>query len=283
MPASNISVLLPNAALCDNFLSAKPPEQPIETASAHVYGTFEAEIRGTLAQVKALLNADIPAKEIAIIARDERAYGPKLIEIAWEYGVPIRALYSTPLLTTRLGTWIQLLLEVLDTGFPFEATAKLLSHPLCSNPDSGFWATARAQHPKGFQQWKEIASDHLGINLSALAQVNQNPPPRHLDRLVGAPVLELSTCAVAALAGPEKVWLFNKLQKGLVELSKPEAETLSWSALRPQLEDLLESLSVPAQPGRGGVELHSPASVVGAQYAHLFCSWVWQMAFCRRP
>jgi len=27
---------------------------------------------------------------------------------------------------------------------------------------------------------------------------------------------------------------------------------------------------VPAQPGRGGVELHKPTSVVGAQYAHLF-------------
>ncbi|KPQ31591.1 MAG: PD-(D/E)XK nuclease superfamily [Phormidesmis priestleyi Ana] len=269
MPASNISVLLPNAALCDNFLSAKPPEQPIETASAHVYGTFEAEIRGTLAQVKALLNADIPAKEIAIIARDERAYGPKLIEIAWEYGVPIRALYSTPLLTTRLGTWIQLLLEVLDTGFPFEATAKLLSHPLCSNPDSGFWATARAQHPKGFQQWKEIASDHLGINLSALAQVNQT---RRRDTWIDwwERLFRTFDLRRRCARWARESLAFNKLQKGLVELSKPEAETLSWSALRPQLEDLLESLSVPAQPGRGGVELHSPASVVGAQYAHLF-------------
>ncbi len=84
----------PNAQLCCSFLVAAPlqelPEkliaEPIETASAYAYGTFEAEIRGTLAQVKALLNEDIPAKEIAIIARDERAYGPKLIDIAWEYG-----------------------------------------------------------------------------------------------------------------------------------------------------------------------------------------------------
>ncbi|MBD0336509.1 MAG: PD-(D/E)XK nuclease family protein, partial [Cyanobacteria bacterium Co-bin13] len=37
-----------------------------------------------------------------------------------------------------------------------------------------------------------------------------------------------------------------------------------------QFQDLLESLSVPAQPGRGGVELHNPTSVAGAQYAYVF-------------
>jgi len=93
----------PTAQLCHHFLTAEPPKKAIETAITHAYGTFEAEIRSTLAQVKELLNEDVPGKEIAIIARDERAYGPKLIDIAWEYGVPIRALYGTPLLTTRLG------------------------------------------------------------------------------------------------------------------------------------------------------------------------------------
>ena len=258
-----------NAELCHRFLTAEPSKEPIDTAIAHTYGTFEAEIRGTLAQVKALLNEDVPAKNIAIIARDERAYGPKLIDIAWEYGVPIRALYGTPMHTTRLGGWISLLLEVLNAGFPFEATAKLLSHPLCSNPDAGFWAIARAQHPKGFQQWRDIANQHLDIDLSALTQVNQT---RRRDtwvdwwqRLFKAFDLR-RRCARWA----RESIAFNTLQEGLVELSKPEAETLSWPIFKQQLEDLLESLTVPAQPGRGGVELHSPASVIGAQYSHLF-------------
>lgn len=268
-PTSDISSSSPNAQLCHSFLTTEPLAKQIETASAHSYGTFEAEIRGTLAQVKALLKEDVPAKEIAIIARDERAYGPRLIDIAWEYGVPIRALYSTPLLTTRLGTWIALLLEVFDAGFPFEATAKLLSHPLCSNPDGEFWAIARAQHPKGFQQWRGIASQHLGIDLSTLAQVNQ---ARRRDTWVDwwqrlFKVFDLRRrCARWA----RESIAFNTLQEGLVELSKPEAETLSWPAFKQQFEDLLESLNVPAQPGRGGVELHSPASVTGAQYSHLF-------------
>ena len=259
----------PAVQLCHSFLAADPPEKPAETAIAYTYGTFEDEIRGTLAQVKVLLNQDIPARDITIIARDERTYGPKLIDIAWEYGVPLRALYSTPMHTTRLGGWIRLLLEVLDTGLPFEATAKLLSHPLCSNPDGGFWAIARAQHPKGFQQWREVASQYLGLDLLALAQINQT---RRRDTWVDWWQRLFKTFDLrrrCARWARESI-AFNTLQQGLVELSRPEDETLSWAAFRQQLEDLLESLSVPAQPGRGGVELHSPASVVGAQYSHLF-------------
>ncbi|MEL6353904.1 MAG: PD-(D/E)XK nuclease family protein [Cyanobacteria bacterium J06627_28] len=274
VPSSTATYEPTNATLCQTFLRPAPTrtkQLPIatDTVTACAYGTLDAEARGVLAQVKALLNEDIPAKEIAIIARDERAYGPKLIDIAWEYDLPIRALYSTPLLTTRLGTWIQLLLEVFEAGFPFEATAKLLSHPLCSNPDGGFWAIARAQHPKGFQQWRDIASQHLGLDLSVLAQINQT---RRRDTWVGWWQRLFKTFDLrrrCARWARESI-AFNTLQQGLVELSKPETEPLSWPSFREQLEDLLESLSVPAQPGRGGVELHSPASVVGTQYSHLF-------------
>ena len=269
MPSDAGSSPSSNTELCHRFLTAEPPKEQIDTAIAHAYGTFEAEIRGTLAQIKALLNEDVPAKDIAIIARDERAYGPKLIDIAWEYGVPIRALYGTPMHTTRLGSWIRLLLEVLGAGFPFEATAKLLSHPLCSNPDAGFWAIARAQHPKGFQQWRDIANQHLDIDLSALTQVNQT---RRRDTWVDwwQKLFKAFDLRRRCARWARESIAFNTLQEGLVELSKPEAETLSWPIFKQQLEDLLESLTVPAQPGRGGVELHSPASVIGAQYLHLF-------------
>ena len=269
MPSDAGSPPSSHAELCHRFLTAEPPKEQVDTAIAHAYGTFEAEIRGTLAQVKALLIEDVPARDIAIIARDERAYGPKLIDVAWEYGVPIRALYNTPIHTTRLGGWISLLLEVLDAGFPFEATAKLLSHPLCSNPDAGFWSVARTQHPKGFQQWRDIANQHLDIDLSALTQVNQT---RRRDTWVDwwQKLFKAFDLRRRCARWARESIAFNTLQEGLVELSKPETETLSWPIFRQQLEDLLESLSVPAKPGRGGVELHSPASVIGAQHSHLF-------------
>ncbi|WP_052049710.1 PD-(D/E)XK nuclease family protein [Leptolyngbya sp. KIOST-1] len=245
---------------------ASPGQTP---AIAYAYSTLDAEVRGTLAQVKALLNDGILARDIAIVARDEVAYGPKLIDIAWEYGVPLRALYQTPLLSTRLGTWLNLLVDVLDAKFPFEGTARLLSHALASNPDRDFWATARRQHPQGFAAWKTLAQEHLDLDLDLLAQINQ---ARRRDtwvdlwqRILGRFDLR-RRCARWA----RESLAFNTFRSALGELAEPEEEILSWGDFRQELRDLLDSLTVPAQPGRGGVELHSPRSVVGARYAHIF-------------
>ncbi|MBE9112301.1 PD-(D/E)XK nuclease family protein [Nodosilinea sp. LEGE 07298] len=245
---------------------SSPGQNP---AIAYAYSTLESEVRGTLAQVKALLNGGTLARDIAVVARNEVAYGPKLIDIAWEYGVPLRALYQTPLLTTRLGTWLNQLVDVLDAKFPFEGTARLLSHALASNPDRDFWATARRQHPQGFAAWKTLAQDHLDLDLDLLAQINQ---ARRRDnwvdlwqRILGRFDLR-RRCARWA----RESLAFNTFRSALGELAEPEAEILSWSDFRQELRDLLDSLTVPAQPGRGGIELHSPRSVVGARYAHVF-------------
>jgi ATP-dependent helicase/DNAse subunit B len=240
-----------------------------ESAIAYAYSTLEAEVRGTLAKVKALLNNGTPARDIAIIARDEVAYGPRLIDIAWEYGVPLRALYQTPLLTTRLGAWLNLLVEVIDTKFPFEGTARLLSHPLASNPDRDFWAAARRQHPQGFAAWEKLAQEQLELNLDLLAQIRQSHSREDWvdlwQRILGRFDLR-RRCARWA----RESLAFNTVNNALGELAKPETEVLTWGEFRQELRDLLDRLTVPAQPGRGGVELHSPRSVVGARYAHLF-------------
>lgn len=237
--------------------------------TAYAYSTLEAEVRGTLAQVKTLLNDGTLARDIAIVARDEVAYGPKLIDIAWEYGVPLRALYQTPLLSTRLGTWLNLLVDVLDAKFPFEGTARLLSHALASNPDRDFWATARRQHPQGFAAWKTLAQDHLNLDLDLLAQINQARRRDTWVELWQSILGRFDLRRRCARWARESV-AFNQFRDALRELAEPEAEILSWSDFRQELRDLLDSLTVPAQPGRGGVELHSPRSVVGARYAHVF-------------
>ena len=239
------------------------------TVPAYSYSTFEAEVRGTLALVKQALNEGVPARDIAVVARDEIAYGPKLIDVAWEYGIPFRALYDTPLLTTRLGAWLNLLLEVIEANFPFEATAKLLSHPLCSNPDAGFWAVVRSQHPKGFKQWQDITQAQLGLDLGLLAWVNQT---RRRDTWIEwwKTLFRTFDLRQRCARWARESIAFNRLTDALVELSKPEEELLTWSDFEQQLRELLEVLAVPAQPGRGGVELHSPTSVIGARYAHVF-------------
>ncbi|MEB3233104.1 MAG: PD-(D/E)XK nuclease family protein, partial [Leptolyngbyaceae bacterium] len=240
-----------------------------DTALVHCYGTVEAEVRGTLTQVKALLQNGIAARDIAIIARNEVAYGPQLMDIGWEYGMPIRALYDTPILSTRLGAWLNLLMEVMDTGWPFEATAKLLSHPLGSNPDGNFWAVVRGEHPVGFAQWQAIAHHHLQLDLSGLANVNRQRRPETWVEWWNA-LFQTFDLRQRCARWPRESIAFNTLRQGMVELAKSEEGAIAWSDFRQELRDLLALLMVPAQPGRGGVELHKPTSVAGARYRHVF-------------
>lgn len=258
-----------NASLCEAFLSSEKVESPDNSVMVYSYSTFEAEVRGTLAQVKALRAAGVAEREIAIIARDERAYGPKLLDIACEYELRLRVLYNTALLTTRLGAWLKLLLTVIDRQFPFEETAKLLSHPLCSNPDSDFWAAARQAHPEGFSEWRGIAANHLELDISSLEQIRQR---RRRDNWMALLMDVFRTFSLRRRCArwPRESVAFNNLQKALVEVSRPESELLTWVEVKQQIEELLESVTAPARVEKHGVELHSPASIVGTQYAHIF-------------
>ncbi|MBW4695682.1 MAG: PD-(D/E)XK nuclease family protein [Lyngbya sp. HA4199-MV5] len=236
--------------------------------STYAYSTLEAEARGTLAQVKQLLHEGVSARDLAIIARDEMSYGPQLLEVAWEYGIPLRALYATPLGTTRFGAWINLLLEVIEQQFPFEATAKLLSHPLCTNPDAEFWGTVRSRHPVGFTAWQEICQRILNLDLSVLKVGHQTRRDFWVERFQS--ILKTFDLRRRCSRWAREILAFNALNHALVNLSKPEDEKLTWSAFAQELLEVLAIAGVPAQPGRGGVELHSPGSVIGARYSYLF-------------
>ncbi|MDB9494551.1 PD-(D/E)XK nuclease family protein [Spirulina major CS-329] len=250
------------------FLTAAA--SPPAAVQAHHYDHREAEIRGVLTQVKTLLNQQVPARSIVLIARDETAYGPQLLDVAWEYQIPVRALYQIPLLSTRLGTWLKMLIEVLVAGFPFEQTAQLLSHPLCSNPDREFWAIVRQEHPQGFAAWQAIATAHLDLDLQPLGRVNQ---ARRRDTWVDwwKDCLHRFNLYQRANRWPRDILAVNALRQHLAALANnAEAEILTWADFRQELLDLLESLTVPAQPGRGGVELHGPQAVLGARYRYGF-------------
>ena len=95
-------------------IEMKPPqaswdvEVPVE---AHVYPHLEAEVRGALAQVKVLLAEGVSSQDIVLVARDDASYGPTVLSVAHEYGVPVQAFYKVGLSDTRVGYWLNLLLE----------------------------------------------------------------------------------------------------------------------------------------------------------------------------
>jgi CRISPR/Cas system-associated exonuclease Cas4 (RecB family) len=238
---------------------SKRPEIPV-----HCYANREAEIRGTLGQVKQLLMQNVSPQSIALVARDEQQYGPMIRHIAQEYKIPIRLLYSQPLGSTRLGAWLRYLVAAVIHSYTYGATADLLHHILTeSSLTTAQWPLIRQQRPNGRETWTQI-----GLNLDCLNWPEQDSRENWVERLKLV-VRQFDVRRRSARWAKESV-AFNQFNRALVDLARPEAEVIDREDFLQEVLASLDLLSVPAQPGRGGVELHGPGALTGSEYQHLF-------------
>lgn len=235
---------------------------------AIAFATLEDEVRWVLAKVKTYLNAKIPANQIVLVTRDERRYGPKLLEIAREFEIHVRLLYGVPLTETRVGNWAQTLLEAVQQAWDYESTVRLLRHVVVRDRLDEQWETVRRLRPDRRRAWEQ-----LGVELADLA-----PPVKTLRATATRDqwVSWVQSCArslgVRAIAQhwPIEATAFSRLNEQIVDLARPSAETLTFGDFAQELRELLGLITVPMHPGRGGVELHNPASLIGARYPYGF-------------
>lgn len=252
-------------------------------AIAHEFPSLDAETRWTLAQVKALLADGVPPRDIALVAGDERRYGEALLDAGWEFETPVRLLFQVPLREARVGAWMDLLLAAIAEDFPFEATTRLLQHPLCGRDlapggdgdPRGWWARARRLRPNRRRDWERLKPE-LGVDLAWLV------PPSKRRTLADwngwlLEVWKQADLQRRANRWPQEAIAFARLKAGLAALERWEdsegrsrARTLKFAEFLAELRDLLGVLSVPAEPRRTGVELHQPRSLAGASYRHVF-------------
>ncbi|MGB3237521.1 MAG: PD-(D/E)XK nuclease family protein [Geitlerinemataceae cyanobacterium] len=228
------------------------------------YPNPEAEVRGALSQIKQLLQKGVRASDIVLVARDDAFYGPTVLDVAWEYELPMRALYATSLNTTRLGAWVRSLFEAIRSNFPFEATAKLLSHPLASARLQPIWAEVRQRHPQGLQKWQQL----LGEDLSCLKWKQRDTRANWVQRL--REVFDAFEVRQRCGGWAREIIAYYKLDEGLDAVAEPEGNRLTLEEFAREVTDSLNFLTVPAQPGRGGVELHTPKALWGAHYRYVF-------------
>jgi RecB family exonuclease len=246
--------------------SATPanPAQPQQRAIA--FPTLEDEVRWVLARVKQHLNDGVPANEIVLVTRDEQRYGPKLLEVAQEFELPVRLLYGVPLSETRVGSWAQTLLEAVQQNWDYEATVRLLRHAVVRDQLDERWAEVRRWRPDRLPAWEGFAPE-----IAALA-----PRLKKGRTTRDAWVQWVQDCArslgvrAIAQAWPREANAFSRLDQHIVELARPSEELLTVSEFAQELRDLLGLVSVAMHPGRGGVELHNPASLLGARYRYGF-------------
>ncbi|MEM6614849.1 MAG: PD-(D/E)XK nuclease family protein, partial [Cyanobacteria bacterium P01_C01_bin.72] len=229
----------------------------------NLFPSLEAEIRGVLTQVKVLQTQGVAAQDIVLVTREEQLYGEILRDIAWEYDVSVQVSYEIPVEQTRLGAWLKLLLEVIRDSFPFEATAKLLSHPLVKQMPPEIWTKARASHPQGLTAWQD-----LGIDLSLLDFQQRHSREFWVNRLLD--ILSAWEILENAKTWAREVVAYYRLQSGLKELAQSKEQQLSKRVFSQEISEILSLMTIPAQPGRGGVELHCLTSISGTNYAHVF-------------
>lgn len=233
------------------------------TMAVHRYPDQEAEIRGVLAQVKALVVNGTDPRAIAVVARDDSAYGSMALAIAWEYQLPLRALYRIPVRNTNLGAWLRLLFRAIEEGGSYEPMLGVIGHLLGPGLSSSQWAEARRTHPSDFASWQE-----LGVETNLLQWPDSDSRGGWTQRLHG--VLRAFRTEKRAVRWSRELLAFRQLEDALDILGEPQGEMLSRDQFVSELDEALGMLSVPAHPGRGGIELHTPLSLYGSRYENVF-------------
>lgn len=245
------------------FISGNPIENTLGI-NLSAYPNLESEVRGVLAVIKNKLRNGVPASEIGIVARDDSIYGPTVSAIAWEYQIPLRVLYDVPLSNTRLGAWIDLLLETIFDKLPFEATTRLLAQFLGPGFDTKQWTAVRTQHPSGLRRWQ-----NLGIDLAMLIDLPKSDTRENWFSYFEE-ILQGFEISQKVSFWSREILAFYTFISELESLSEPADEVIPLEEFIAEVRQMLKITTVPSQPGRGGIELHTPLTISGARHQHLY-------------
>lgn len=258
----------PGERLARRLIRPESAQLADDEAAVQSWPDQRSEIRGVLAQVKALLrhpDDTLKASDVVLISRDEESYAPLVTELAAELGVPVNTWAPLPLARTRVGTWVKLLLEACVSRFPFETTVRLLAHPLSGALTPDLRATAFAERYSG-GDWRR-----------AETPVSKLPPP---------PASAVAADWRAWLRGVLEAWslrekavpwalelraldVLDDLLRNGADDDEPE-QAVDLRAFAAELDESLAAVQVRCPPARGGVDLHTQLSVYGARYRHVF-------------
>src|SRR5205085_11116757 len=83
-------------------------------------------------------------------------------------------------------------------------------------------------------------------------------------------ILERDAVRQRAGQWAREIIALSRLEEGLAEMLRLPDEAITGERFREEVLEALTLLTVPAQPGRGGVELHTPLSLFGARCRHVY-------------
>ena len=221
------------------------------------------------------LGEGVPPKELALVTWDDAAYAPMVLDVAWEYELPIYHSNSPSLLSTGLGSWLKQALDTVRSRFEFETTAAFLRHPLTPTEETRIgqidWDNVRRFHPQTLASWRDC-----GANLSPLEDWTRGEggSPRLHERPIWLRQLRRLLDHWQVLhrgqQSPQVKSTGLALDKALAHLESLGTSHLSLEQFAQELRDTLALVPVVVPPPQGAIALQSPAAVVGARYRHLW-------------
>ena len=214
------------------------------------------EAREVLRQVKrAHQQGGRPWHELAIVVRDEATYLGPLVDAARRYGVPLVSQARRPLLHSPLGSLLAAWTEAGRTGWPFEATAAVLTHPLVAGAVT-VGARLGRRTPDGLAAWQlGPQAAHLEWPAAASGEDYLRFITRSLDAWGVLARQRRDPALGAALAATHGA---------LAPLSGGEVQERA--AFLGALRLALSQASVPVWPGKGGVRVTTPLGTLGRSF-----------------
>lgn len=259
----------PRDLLVQKFLGG-PNIPPSDRIQAQSFPHGEGELRGILEQIKRLIVAEnVPTNDIVIVAQEEQTLGPLLLDLAWEYRLPLRLPYTIAIAQTQFGAWVARLLAVIDQDFPFEETAQWLGHPLASTQNRDFWGAVREKRPQGFRPWHTLAKSQLNLDLSVLTPLPKGDRRQWCQWLQD--IFKQFQVPQQASQWPREILAHSRFQEGLSALAQgDDGAILDWAQFQEEILQSLDFITTVAYPGRGGIEIHRPQNIMGGQYPYIF-------------
>ncbi|MEM9245933.1 MAG: PD-(D/E)XK nuclease family protein, partial [Cyanobacteria bacterium P01_F01_bin.153] len=147
-----------------------------------------------------------------------------------------------------------------------------------AGPNDDWWHLARRRHPEGLEAWAAIGIDLKTWLEPGAAKQSRGDWVNWLDEVVFKAKLRSR-----AQSDPRETSAINALKNQLAALERfqefhqtpqPKAKskgknTLTLTQFAEEIRDVLSLTTVPAEPGRAGVELHQPRAMVGSRYDHV--------------
>ncbi|HSI87469.1 MAG TPA: PD-(D/E)XK nuclease family protein [Pyrinomonadaceae bacterium] len=232
-------------------------------ANSYSFTDLDSEVRFAIGHAKRCVAAGVRPESIAILVEDADDYAHKMAEVADEYGLPLDFTHKVPLAETRLGSYLQILTEVVESECEFEYASHLLQHAL-SGTDSpeDLWRQARSKRLKGFEQWGEFVP-HIDCLKWPESQTTEE-----WGRILSGAFETLGVRDAVKTSARDQLAL-EQFETALLENAKHEPGELGREHFLAAVREILTDETVRFDPSSGGVPVLTAKTAVGGSFKHV--------------